>query len=124
VRWLGIGLIAAGLALPWLILAWRAADPPLPDDVRGPVTLRPEMVALPAGSFRMGSLPEEKDRNDDERQHEVRISRPFMIARTEVTQGQSAAVMGKGALHRGDDWTGRSCQEAGVGTDLPCRRCG
>jgi formylglycine-generating enzyme required for sulfatase activity len=119
VRRLGVGLLAAGLLLPWLILAWRAAEPPLPGDLKGPVTLRPELVALPAGSFRMGSPLEEKDRDNDEVLHEVRISRPFLIARTEVTQGQFAAVMGEGALHRGDDWSGRSCRNAGVGPDLP-----
>jgi formylglycine-generating enzyme required for sulfatase activity len=77
------------------------------------------MVALPAGSFQMGSPPEEKDHRDNERLHEVRIARPFMLARTEVTQGQLAAVMGEDALHRGDDSSGRSCREAGIGADLP-----
>jgi len=114
VRWLGAGLLAAGLVLPWLILAWRAAQPPLPEAAREPITLRPEMVVLPAGTFQMGSPPEEPNRRDGERLHEVRIDRPFMVSRTEVTQGQFTAVMGQGAL-----FTSESCSKAGVGAELP-----
>jgi formylglycine-generating enzyme required for sulfatase activity len=119
VRWLGAGLLAAGLLLPWLILLWRAAEPPLPPGGAGPVTVRPELVALPAGSFVMGSPADEAGRDEDERAHEVRITRPFVVSRTEVTQGQFAAVMGEGKLYSGNDDFGRPCREAGVGADLP-----
>ena len=44
----------------------------------------PEMVALPAGVFRMGSPPQEKSRYNDEQQRSVRLSRPFAIGRYEV----------------------------------------
>lgn len=119
VWWLGVALLIAGLLLPWLILAWRAAERPLLRDTQGPVTLRPEMVALPAGRFIMGSPADEAGRDDDEREHEVLISQPFVISRTEVTQGQFAAVMGEGAWSRRQDFWGRSCEDAGVDKNLP-----
>lgn len=46
-----------------------------------------------AGEFQMGSDVNEKDRRDDENQHKVRISRPFLIGAHEVTQAEFAAVM-------------------------------
>lgn len=50
----------------------------------------PEMVELPAGSFDMGS----KDGQPDEQPvHQVTISKPFAIGKTEVTQEQWHAVM-------------------------------
>ncbi len=48
----------------------------------------PAMVALPSGTFWMGSPPTEADRIDDEIQHRVRISVPFAIGKTEVTFDQ------------------------------------
>jgi len=48
-------------------------------------TIQMQLVALPAGKFRMGQGKEAVD---------VTLSRPFMIGRTEVTQGQWKKVMG------------------------------
>ncbi len=45
-----------------------------------------EFVLVPVGTFQMGSPASEKDREDDERQHRVTLTRPFLIARTECTQ--------------------------------------
>ncbi|CAK0741100.1 formylglycine-generating enzyme [Gammaproteobacteria bacterium] len=55
--------------------------------------LRSEMVAIPGGTFMMGSPETEKDRNSDERQHQVTIN-GFEMAKTPVTQSQWKAVMG------------------------------
>jgi len=52
-------------------------------------------VLIPAGSFVMGSPPDEPGRDDDETQHRVTISRSFYLQTTEVTQGQWEEVMGK-----------------------------
>jgi formylglycine-generating enzyme required for sulfatase activity len=54
-----------------------------------------ELVLIPAGKFTMGSLATEKDRSDDETQHEVTISKPFYMGKYEVTQEQYEAIMGK-----------------------------
>jgi len=49
----------------------------------------PEMVAVPAGSYMMGSPPEEASRYENEGpQHRVTISEPFAAGRYEVTVGE------------------------------------
>jgi formylglycine-generating enzyme required for sulfatase activity len=56
-------------------------------------SIRMEFVLIPAGTFTMGSSPGFGD--DDERpSHIVRISRPFYLQKTEVTQGQWKKVIG------------------------------
>ena len=49
----------------------------------------PEMVAIPGGSFEMGST----EYPDEQPRHRVRVP-AFLLGRTEVTQGQWQAVMG------------------------------
>ncbi len=51
------------------------------------------MLEIPAGSFMMGSPASEKGRYSDERRHKVKISRPFLMAKTEITQEQWDEVM-------------------------------
>jgi formylglycine-generating enzyme required for sulfatase activity len=53
------------------------------------------MVSIPAGNFLMGSPAGEKDRDDKETQHPVRISEQFWLGKYEVTQGQWKALMDK-----------------------------
>ena len=45
-----------------------------------------EMELIPAGKFMMGSPETEKNRADDEFQHEVPITKPFYIGKDEVVQ--------------------------------------
>ncbi|MCD8350883.1 MAG: formylglycine-generating enzyme family protein, partial [Planctomycetaceae bacterium] len=42
----------------------------------------------------MGSPPRDPSRNNDEYLHEVVLTRPFHLSRTEVTRGQWQAVVG------------------------------
>jgi formylglycine-generating enzyme required for sulfatase activity len=51
-------------------------------------------VRIPAGKFMMGSPASEARGEDDEKQHEVKITKPSYMAATEVTQEQYEAVMG------------------------------
>ncbi|HOD84247.1 MAG: Serine/threonine-protein kinase pkn1 [Planctomycetes bacterium ADurb.Bin126] len=53
-----------------------------------------DFVRIPPGRFLMGSPEEEPNRQNDELQHEVTISKPFYMGIYEVTQEQYAAVMG------------------------------
>jgi formylglycine-generating enzyme required for sulfatase activity len=58
----------------------------------------PEMVAIPTGSFRMGSPPGERGANDDERpQIEVGITAPFALGKFEVTAAEWIACAAAGA---------------------------
>lgn len=52
-----------------------------------------KLMYIPAGEFTMGSPDSELERRPNEVQHRVRITRPFMMGSTEVTQGQWRAVM-------------------------------
>jgi formylglycine-generating enzyme required for sulfatase activity/uncharacterized protein YodC (DUF2158 family) len=76
-----------------------------------------EMVLVPAGTFVMGSPESEEDRDDDERQHEVTLTKPFNMGKYEVTQEQWEAVMGdnpsstKGAKLPVTDVSWEDCQE-------------
>jgi formylglycine-generating enzyme required for sulfatase activity len=65
---------------------------------------------IPAGTFMMGSPASGKGRFVDETQHQVTLTKPFSMGRTEVTQGQWKKVMGtepwKGEdyVQEGDDY--------------------
>ena len=54
-----------------------------------------ELVLVPSGQFTMGSPLTEPDREDDENQHKVVITKPFYLGKFEVTQEQWTLVMGK-----------------------------
>ena len=56
--------------------------------------VRLELVLIPAGTFKMGSPESEKDRNKDETEHEVTLTKPFYMGKYEVTQEQWESVMG------------------------------
>jgi serine/threonine protein kinase/formylglycine-generating enzyme required for sulfatase activity len=51
-------------------------------------------VLIPPGKFRMGSPQDEKDRDKDEELHEVTLTEPFYLGKTEVTQAQYEALTG------------------------------
>jgi formylglycine-generating enzyme required for sulfatase activity len=73
---------------PGLIV--QAAE--LPKEVTNFIGMK--LVLIPAGKFTMGSPEDEKNRSDDEQQHEVEISKPFYMGVYEVTQGEYEKVMG------------------------------
>ena len=55
----------------------------------------PSMVTIQPGSFTMGSADGTRGRTVDEQQHQVTLSRPFLLAATEVNQGLYRAVTGR-----------------------------
>jgi formylglycine-generating enzyme required for sulfatase activity len=59
------------------------------DDIGG---AKIKFVLVPPGKFLMGSPKDEKERFDEEMLHEVTITRPFYLAKTELTQDQYAAL--------------------------------
>jgi len=52
-------------------------------------------VLIPAGSFTMGSPPDEYGRTANETEHQVTITQPFYLQTTEVTVGQWRRIMGR-----------------------------
>jgi formylglycine-generating enzyme required for sulfatase activity len=78
--------------------AGKAALPPAPPAALAqPSTnsIGMRLVLIPAGTFTMGSPPDEAGRRADEGpQHEVEITRPFYLGLHEVTQAQYREVMG------------------------------
>ncbi len=84
-----------GAQAPEVVAALQAAKGPkhpkeLTIDLGGGANM--EFVLIPAGSFLMGS---DKGFKDERPVHRVVISRPFYLARHELTQSQWEAVMGK-----------------------------
>ena len=85
----------------------------------------PEMVVVPAGSFRMGSPPGEEGRFIAEGPlHRVEISKPFAIGRFEVTRGEYARFVSETGdspgttcwTYEGGEWeerTGRNWRSPG-----------
>ncbi len=59
----------------------------------------PEMLAIPAGRFRMGHEVSEATDSANLPEHSVAIRRSFAIGITEVTQGQWRALMGNNPSH-------------------------
>ena len=58
-------------------------------------TIGMEFVLIPAGSFTMGSHSNEPAEHKDEKPpHDVKITKPFYLQTTEVSQGQWEKVMG------------------------------
>ena len=112
--------MGAGLLLPMGVLWHRAASWEAPERiVEEALALRPEMVVLPAGTFEMGSPDDEEGHTENETLHTVVLTQRFAVSRTEITQGQFAAVMGERPVETRADGLGRTCREAGVGDDLP-----
>jgi len=54
-----------------------------------------KLVLIPKGTFQMGSPPSENEAQDNERQHEVTLTRDYYLGAFEVTQAQYEKVMGK-----------------------------
>ena len=58
------------------------------------VAVRQGWVLVPPGTFTMGSPDGEPGRDEDETQHQVTLTRAFLLKATEVTQGEWRALMG------------------------------
>ena len=106
---LTLAALLAACSLP--ALAAQGADTP-GKVFRDCDTLCPEMVVLPAGTFTMGTPPDEMGRQDDEGpQHPVTFAKPFAISRFQVTAGEwDAYLKASGTrIADGDDRPGRRC---------------
>jgi len=120
-RCCGGGGVAGGVVGNYIILSggfWgvgETGDPASPTWVLNVEKLREpgetitnsigmKLAYIPAGQFMMGSAVYDPTHQYDEHQHPVRLSKPFFIAVTEVTQEQWHSVMGYNrSAHKGED---------------------
>ena len=65
----------------------------LPSEITNSIGMRLKLI--PPGEFLMGSPETEADREDDEKQHRVRITQPYYLGVYEVTQAEYERVMEK-----------------------------
>jgi len=76
----------------------------IPGECEDPSQLETVMVRFEPGMFWMGSRQDDPDGSPDEFLHRVRLTRPFLLAATPVTQAQWTAVMGENpAWNKGDE---------------------
>jgi formylglycine-generating enzyme required for sulfatase activity len=93
---------------PAFLAAWgRSIEPPKP---------LIDLVDIPAGSFTMGSPENEANDEEYENQVQVRITKPFRLARTVVTQGQWREVMST------EPWRYEGLNKDSCGDDFPAVR--
>jgi len=70
------------------------SSPAADDKVFTSAAIGAKFVLIPAGTFSMGSPPNEPGRGSNETLHQVTISKPFYMQTTLVTQGQWKKVKG------------------------------
>ena len=89
-------LISAGLVMALVVVVFeQGRDLPGSDANEPAVAEVPtRWVRVHAGSFMMGSPPEEAEQNYDEQEHPVTLTRDFLLQATEVTQKQWQDLMG------------------------------
>ena len=88
----GIALLVLGIVVTSLLRpSTSTSDKPAADFTN---SIGMAFQLIPSGTFVMGSPTDEPDWEDNEFQHEVRISDDFYLGVTEVTQGQWKSVMG------------------------------
>ena len=87
-------ILAAALMMPAAAQRGRSAPTKLePGQTFTECRHCPEMMVVPPGRFTMGSPPDEPERRDNERQHEITFAKPFALSRTAVTWDQWEACV-------------------------------
>jgi formylglycine-generating enzyme required for sulfatase activity len=92
--WGRLVVLSSLLVVPGFLPGWaqEAKDKKGAKEITNSIKMK--LVLIPAGKFKMGSPKTEKDRQGDEQQHEVEITKAFYLGVHEVTQAQFKKVMG------------------------------
>jgi formylglycine-generating enzyme required for sulfatase activity len=86
------GLLTVCILVPALIfISSPALSAEAGDEIVNAIGMKFRL--LPAGSFAMGSPENEANRNSDETQRTITLTKPFHLGVTEITQAQWLAVM-------------------------------
>jgi sulfatase modifying factor 1 len=83
-----------------------AKRPGLPIELTSTIGMK--LLLIPVGEFQMGSPVGNADGSPNEKMHRVKITKPFYLGSTEVTQGEWKAVMGT------EPWRGGSYVQEGL----------
>jgi formylglycine-generating enzyme required for sulfatase activity len=94
---LAIGVLAAALCILLAPSATAAQGPDADKLITNSIGMK--LTLIPAGRFLMGSPDDEAERDPEEVQHEVAITKPFYMGVFEVTQGQYRAIDPKHNAH-------------------------
>jgi formylglycine-generating enzyme required for sulfatase activity len=109
------------LVLPGWIEGTMLAPAPmrkkLPKRISNSIGMK--LVLIPAGKFQMGSPRDDKDRGENEEQHEVEITKAFYLGVYEVTQGQFKKVTGKNPSHFSKEGNASRMREWDSTDDFP-----
>lgn len=105
-RTAGMLFLLGALLLPLAAMWKRSVQAQARQEIVGRRVLRPRMILLPKGGFRMGSEDAYTEFPDEHPIHEVHIEQAFALSQTEVTQAQYLAVMGTNPSNFRDrsDW--------------------
>ncbi len=87
-----LGFFGVGVLVMLLGISLGAEPAAQPKEVTNSIGMK--LVLIPAGKFLMGSPQDEKERDTDEEQHEVSITKPFYLGVYVVTQAEYEKVMG------------------------------
>jgi formylglycine-generating enzyme required for sulfatase activity/predicted Ser/Thr protein kinase len=116
VGWIVAGMLGLLVAASAILILFRTK----PSEVgnKGDVitnSIGMKLTYIPPGTFSMGSPKDEKDRSEDEEQHEVEITKGFYLGVYEVTQGEYEKVMGANPSYFSSKGDGKT-KVAGVDT--------
>ena len=78
-----------------------------------------KLVLIPPEEFEVGSPPSEIGRQENERQHRVRITKPFYLGAYEVTQREYQAVMGNNPSYFSPEGAGKDEARGQDGSQFP-----
>ena len=96
IRWYLAALFLLVVLAPLLAQVLFAAPPDKEWDTKIVTnSIGMKLALIPAGKFVMGSPKDERDRCDDEEQHEVEITKPYYLGVYHVTQLEYEKIMGK-----------------------------
>ncbi len=84
-----------------------------------PVTPVTNMLWIPPVTFTMGSPTNELERDSDEIQHDVTLTKGFYMGKFDVIQGEYQAVMGSNPSWFNGDRTAQGGQDFGVDLNRP-----
>lgn len=106
------GLLAASVAS-----VTNSAEPKAGEIIENSIKLK--LAFIPPGEFEMGSPESEKDRDNNEKLHHVKLTKGFYLGAYEVTQSQFEKVLGRNPAGFSKDGDEKSAVEGKDTTSFP-----